>query len=115
MGQYRRVYKVRQVESNSMMFSAARLQSYRCIVSKICISNNVHTYLDVVNFSVRGVDRLGLPVEERPVQEDEQPPISEMEHQLMWRGCGSTLDSDLELWRQSPFPGIQFEAVARTH
>lgn len=63
-------------------------------------------YLDVIDLSIRTMERARPTVVERPVEENEEPPVRAMHHQSMWRGCGTRFEGDVQIWGKMALPGI---------
>jgi hypothetical protein len=55
-------------------------------VSEYISAARLVSYLDVIDPSVGALNGAGSPVEKRPVEHDEAPPIRAVKHQPLWGG-----------------------------
>lgn len=65
-------------------------------------------HLNMVNVSPSGVR--SRPAVERSMEEDQEPPIREMEDKSVGEGDGTRRSSQIQLWRKLILPCVEFDA-----
>jgi hypothetical protein len=68
-------------------------------------------YLDMIYFPIRVLDGLCPPADKRLVQDDETPPVPEVQHKPVRGGISPIRQCNFERRRQLAFPVIKFETT----